>query len=228
MAEKMGKLEEGESIETHKDKDPNTSQDLIVITWKRKQVDCEITVDPETKLPLRINVLRSENMGQWLKSAKQIYYNEPIPPELVNFKIPDGVKVFNAGKEIALISDPNFGISAAGLTKEEAFIKICKEHWQAVIDKNSDIVKKLYPALLEANDTKLASMYGGENPIVELVKIGQSHPQRGLGIGLITPCTVKSADGKMHEIQMITVFKNSNDYSWVVLFGTWGKSRTVE
>lgn len=228
MAEQMGQLENGESVEIYRFTEPESDEDFIVISIDTKKQETEILIDPETKLPVRISRTRAKNMGDILKSADEFNYNVPIPSELVNFEIPSDVRLVDSSEQLSLLDDPNFGIPVRELSPEEAFIKLAEEYWNAVINGDWDSVRNLYPSLGMLSDDAIKAKHGGKNPPIALLEIEQPCGRRGLGLGQVTPCIVKFADSKILRIELITVFREIDDYSFCVIFGTWGKARQID
>jgi|GEM_PF-1639035 len=87
--------------------DPDIQQDVIVLQMISAQLDLKARIDPETKLPMSVNVIRGQKPGSYeiLKHADQIYYGEFLPEGLFDFEIPEGATVVeetvkNAGQQL--------------------------------------------------------------------------------------------------------------------------------
>ncbi len=228
IADQSDKLQDNDAIEIYKDYDSNTEQDLIVISMNTKEQESKFFVDPDSKLLVKIERTRCDNMGDSLKNADEFNYDVPIPDELLNFEIPQDVKIINESENLDLLNDPNFGIPADGIAMDEAFIKIVKEYAQAAIDSDWDKVRNLCPLFAHLSDEDLIAKHGGETPVVALLEVGQPYSQRGLGIGKITPCVVKLSDGKIKEVRIITTLRRTNNYSYCIIYGSYGESRDIE
>ena len=208
----------GESVKMYGYTDPNSGENFIMISLKSKTQEWEIAVNPETKLPARLNALRSDNMSGTCKSIDKIYYNEAIPSELTNFEIPPGTKVVNGDP------DPNSGISTAGITNEQAAAQIAEEYWNAAINGDWERVAKLRPWDGGADFWKKSY---SKNPPIELVEVGTPYQERGCS-GLLVPCVVKFTNGKVFEIILVTDFREMKGRSFCFIPATWGKNREIK
>ncbi|MEE9370968.1 MAG: hypothetical protein V3W45_05795, partial [Sedimentisphaerales bacterium] len=116
IVDRVIKPENGE-IQVSKEHDPNTGKEVIILRAESQNYEMEAFIDPETKLPIRINFARAIP-GQIIKSVDKIYYNEPLPEGLFDFEIPEGAQVIREQSLLPVIDDPKYGISAEGLTKD--------------------------------------------------------------------------------------------------------------
>lgn len=73
----------------------NRKRKVIELKMSSPQVQILSLIDPQTKLPISINVTRGEKFGTYetLKHATQIRYDDSPPEGLFNFKIPAGATV---------------------------------------------------------------------------------------------------------------------------------------
>lgn len=216
VLDKLIEPEHGE-IQINKEYDPNTAKEVIILWAESSEYEIEAFIDPETKLPIRINFAKAIP-GQIIKSIDEIYYNEPLPEGLFDFEIPEGAQVIREQSLLPLIDDPNYGISAENLSQEEARIKIIKEFWSYVIDRNFEAAHKLLPvASPQKIESVLANKWGGG--ATELINIGESFKKQDCSLGLLTPVQVRFKDGSVWEVYQITYFRNINGKLSCVLAG---------
>jgi len=215
--------EHGE-IQIIKEHDPNTGEEVVVLWAESPNYEMEAFIDPKTKLPVRINFAKALP-GQIIKSVDEIYYNEPLPEGLFDFKIPEDAQVIREQPLLSVIDDPNYGISAEGLTKDEARIKIIKEFWHHVINKDFESAHMLLPV---ADVEKIKSVIGALSGAIELVSVGEPFEKPNITFGILTPVRVRFSDGKILELYQITHFRRIDGKLSCVLAGEGQKSKRIE
>ena len=215
--------ENGE-IQIIKEYDPNTEKEVIILLAESRNYEMEAFIDPKTKLPIRINFARAIP-GQIIKSVDEIYYNEPLPEGLFDFEIPEGVEVIREQSLLSVIDDPNYGISVEGITKDEARVKIIREFWHNVINKNFESAHMLLPL---ASIERLKEAFGKLGGAVELISIGEPFEKDNINFGILTPVQVRFSDGTILELYQITHFRTINGKLSCVLAGEGQKSKRIE
>ena len=121
------------------------TEDGIIVRISTPQREREFLVDPETKLPTRFTTAREDNPMEMMqrtlavKHLTEIRYNEE-PPAGVFEKPADAVVVEN---EVDCMVDPDSGLVADGMTREEACREIVKQACQAMIDLDATRLKSL-------------------------------------------------------------------------------------
>jgi hypothetical protein len=115
------------------------------------------------------------------------------------------------------------GIFVDGLTKEQASQKVVKQYWQAIIDKDWELVNKLRPPVVGVNWQEMYT----QNMPVELLEVKETFWPEGQSLGPLVPCVVKFADGKIFEINMIPQFRTIRGKTICFITGTWGKRREI-
>ena len=121
------------------------------------------------------------------------------------------------------LTDPDKGMPADGLAKEQAMMKIAAEYYNAIIDKDWDHVAKLRP------------LYGAEvwkdkystNPVTELIEIKQPYKPKLPCSGLLVPCIIKLED-KTIETKIVVTYRIIDGRASCVIPATWGKPRIIE
>ncbi|MHC4620193.1 MAG: hypothetical protein ACYTEQ_20800 [Planctomycetota bacterium] len=75
--------------------DTNLNRDVIVVQMISSLLELRAIIDPETKLPMNVNVVRGQQPGscEIFKHADEIYYGKSLPDGLFDFKIPDGATI---------------------------------------------------------------------------------------------------------------------------------------
>jgi len=220
IVDKVIKPENGE-IQVTKDYDPNTGKEVIILWTESQNYEMEAFIDPKTKLPIRINFARAIP-GQIIKSVDEIYYNEQLPENLFDFKIPDGVQVIREQPLLSVIDDPAYGISTEGLTKDQARVKIIREFWSCIINKDFERAHILLPV---ASVVRLEKIFP---EVVELVSIGEPFQKAGINFGILTPVRVKFSHGKILELYQITYFRRIDGKSSCVLAGEGQPVKWIE
>ncbi|MHC4131788.1 MAG: LolA family protein [Planctomycetota bacterium] len=75
--------------------DPKAGKDLILLIMASERIDLQATVDPDTKLPLSVDIIGGSQPGsnEVLKRAEQMYYNEQLPEGIFEFEVPLGSEI---------------------------------------------------------------------------------------------------------------------------------------
>lgn len=129
------------------------ANDVITIRIATPQREQEFLIDAHSKLPIRFTTLRDDNpmeMMRWplaVKHLTEIRYNEEPPAGLFE-KPADAVVVEN---EVDCEVDPDSGLVADGMTREEACLAIVKQSGRALVDLDQgtlcrlNLFYRLYP-----------------------------------------------------------------------------------
>jgi hypothetical protein len=218
VLDKMIKPHDGQ-IQINREYDSVTKQDVMVLFAKSPKYDMEAFIDPETNLPIRINFGKASS-GQVIKNIDEIYYNETLPEGLFDFEIPEDAQVI---REISLsvLNDPSYGISAEGLSEDQACIKILQEFWAAVINKDFERAHLLLPA---ASVEKIQEVF---TDIEELISIGEPFEVSGIS-GILTPVRIRFSDERVLELYQITYFRIIDGEPSCVLAGQGQPSKWIE
>lgn len=221
------------NVKIYREANPVTGRKLIiVVAEENKDSAWKFLIDPETKLPIEMHCLKSNQPGMFIRDIDEIYFNEELPEGIFDFQIPEGAVVSNVDEEAKLLSDPNYGISSEGLTQQEAAEQIASEYWQAIINVDLEKVKKVYPST-NTNRTeeeiraKYKEVFGDYMPI-ELVEVGQLYVEHNCGLGKVLPCIVKFEDGSLKEFKIIVKFRDIDGESSCVIAGHYGYPVEVE
>lgn len=212
--------EDGE-VQIHKEDDPNTGKEVIVLWTESQTYEMEAFIDPETKLPIRINFAKAIK-GQIIKNVDEIYYNEPLPEGLFDFEIPEGAEVIREQSLLPKIDDPNYGMSAEGLSRDEARVRILREFWERVIKRDFESAHMLLPVASVERIREVVS------EVVELISIGEAFEVEHINFGILTPVRVRYSDGRVLELYQITYFRTIDGKLSCVLAGEGQRAKWIE
>jgi hypothetical protein len=211
--------QEGTEIVIHHEQDPGTGQTLIVVHYEKANQSFKVYIDPETKLPVRMNSIGNQTLGQVVKDIDRIEYNYDLPEGIFEFEIPDDAKVTYLDEFMRLANDPQYGISTEGLTEQQAAEQIAAEYWNALIGMDVEAMQKVFPS-------KQPMMTNG-NLLLELVETSGLYIQNGYGVGKILPCVLRFKDGSLKEFKIIIKFRNIDGLPSCVIAGSWGSPTTI-
>lgn len=167
---------------------------------------------------------------------EKIRYFEDLPESTFNFQPPAGTPVTNMPLTIPdaeasrpALSDTNYGISAEGMTREEACHKILEQYWAADIKYDFARIRQLCPVAADYSD-ELLRKSGEMNGIVQLLKIGgiERTGSSKLGPLALVPSWVRDTDGVVSEIWMIVQFRESEQGASCVVYGPRGYAINVK
>jgi hypothetical protein len=183
----------------------------------------EFEFDAESKLLISLKQWNSSDSHEGLPNINiwKIVHYEELPDDIFDVDISDPGEIIAV--KISLY-DPEYGISAEGLTKEQACYKIMEDFWQAVNDQDFDMIRKLIPLTAGWNDETIINGFGGDLEPVELLEMGQIYESK---IGPVVPCTIKTKD-KDVIVDLIIMFREIDGNSSCVIHSNKGKSRPVE
>lgn len=216
MVEGMGK---GGNVKIYTEKNHSTGENIIVVYAEDVKQTWKFFIDPETKLPISIRCVRSEQPGSFVKSFEQIDFDEELPEGIFEFQIPQGARVIDLEHIMELLADPNYGISTEGLTNEEAASLVAKEYWHAVINSDRDRLRKVCPVDILGDELICAIL--GEKMPAELVEVGTPYVDHYCGVGHMTPCILKLDDGTIKQVKIITKFRQIKGQSSCVVAGLY-------
>ena len=211
-------------------KDEETGKESIFATFLHptESQSWWFQFDSDTKLPVRFKQWTNINFeGKPQFYAAEIEYNPELPAGIFEFEIPEGAKVVKLSQELPdYLDDPNCGISAEGLTDEEACLTIIEDYWQAIIDGDWEYLAQLRP-ILNAENWELKYKYN-ENWPIEVLEVGQPSQEEGCNIGPVVPCIVKYSDGQIRNIKMIVRIRDIDGNKSCVIAGTYGGIKDFE
>jgi len=86
-------------IKIYRKYDQERKEEVIVLYGVTDKDEFKYYVDPKSKLPICINMIRSDYPSKGVKSVDKIYYDEALPDGIFQFEIPKGAKVVKNKKQ---------------------------------------------------------------------------------------------------------------------------------
>lgn len=165
-------------------------------------------------------------------------YFEDLPDEDFALEVPPGLeyrpKEITVPEELlGMLANPQDGISAAGLSENEAARRVVAEMQDAVIHDDWVRFKRLVPTAAHWSDDMLKAIchgVDGRYKIVEVLEIGQASPrgQSRLGRLLVVPSRIKRPDGRIYEEKFTVLFRGPQESPSCVVFSPYGTPYPVE
>jgi hypothetical protein len=219
--------------------DAATGQKRVVVTGSIQSIigpqSFLMEFDAQTKLPV--------SMKRWLNLKRsgtpdfffeKIVYFEDLPDSAFSFEPPAGAKFVDKPLTIpeanlAMLSDPKSGISAEGLTLEEACRKLLEQFLAACIKDDMPRIHQLCPMTATWPDGLLRDL-GAQDQVEEVLKIGgiEREGQSKLGPLALVPCRVRCKDGKVRVMRFVVQFRQTGQGASCVVHGPNGYSVEVD
>ncbi|MHC4145548.1 MAG: hypothetical protein ACYSUD_12320 [Planctomycetota bacterium] len=179
--------------------------------------------DSESKLLVSFKQWEGSNSpeGPPRFDIRKIVFFEQLPDEIFGIDLPEASEIIPV---TVPIYDPNYGMSAEGLTQHQACRKILTEFWQKVHEQDFDGIRRVFPYSVGLSDEVLGSNLGFDRGSVELLEIGQISEGT---LGPVAPCTVRLGNGKL-IIDMIVMFREIDGKSSCVVHSNKGEPRPLE
>jgi len=173
-----------------------------------------------------------DRSGRPSLEANKIVYFEDLGDDVFTVDLPRGLeerpKEVSVPEELlALLAGPRYGISAEGLSENEAARRIVEEIWKAVGDADWERFRTLVPLASGWTDEVLSAFVlgaDGSNALDEVIEIG-SASRRGrsrLGPLVVVPTRVRHRDGKVYEEKFIVQFRGPSDAPSCVIYAPYG------
>jgi hypothetical protein len=190
--------ENAEPINIYTETDPDTQKEVIVIHINTDKREQKFLVDPKTKLPISFWTIREdapmEMMRKTLavKNLEYISYNEQ-PPDGI-FDMPADANIVES--EIDCIVDPDSGLVADNMSRQEACLEIVRQTVNALIEldipklKSLNLYYRIYPDWMW---DKLTAMKQNDQWIDEIPITGNAYHQGELWY---VPCRIVYPNGK--------------------------------
>lgn len=219
--------------------DPATGQKRILVTASIESgtgpQSFLIEFDAYTKLPVSMTHWSNlDRRGVPDFSFDRIVYFEDLPDSVFQFEPPAGVTFVEKpltipDANVAMLSHPKHGISAEGLSREEACRELLEQFWTAVINGDLARIRQLCP-LTETWPDRLLRDVMAEDQAVELLQIGtiEKEGRSPLGPLVLVPSRVRCEDGKVREVKIIVQFRETDQGASCVIHGNYGHTVVVE
>lgn len=232
-----------ENTQILRGKDPATGRDRVTLMCSLIDVhgpqSWVLECDATTKLPVAVKQWANlDRRGPPSFDTCKITYYEDLPDSLFDVHIPGDAKRVEKPLQIpeetvAALTDPQHGISAEGITPQEAAEKAVRILYEAVMEQDVGKLKNICPLCQSWGDKFLQTIVfrpDKEDRTVAIVKIGQISKtgQSPLGPIVAVPATVRLKNGKKAEQQIIVQFRQLGGKSSCVVHGPYGQPREIE
>jgi len=236
-------LSTAQNVEVVRGKDPATGRDRVTLLCSLIDVQGAqswiIEFDVASKLPVAFKQWGNlDRSGPPRFDALKVTYYEDLPDSVFAVHIP-GQPVYVQkpltipDENIGVLSDTRDGLSAEGMTQQEAAERAVRTMFQAVIDGDLATLRKMCPLCKNWGDEFLRSVLlktGKNQRIVEILKIGPisetGHSKLGPIVAL--PIAVQRQDGLRAEQRVIVQFRTLGGVSSCVVHGPYGLAREIK
>jgi hypothetical protein len=234
----LSKLKDYQAIEGD---DPATGRKRIVVTCSSESMDGpeSFLLEFDVRTKLLVSMKKWENSrreGTPKFDFEKIIYFEDLPDSTFNFEPPPGTALTNkalaipdAGVSVPAVSDPQYGISAEGMTREEACQKILGQYLAAAIKYDFARMRQLVPLAADASDETLREDLKRDG-LAQVVRIGaiERTGSSKLGPLALVPSWVRAKDGTVSEVWMIVQFRETDQGTSCVIYGEHGYALNVK
>jgi hypothetical protein len=216
--------------------DPATGRELAILSGSFTDgagpKSFQVEFDVETKLPVSLkNWDNLRRKGSPTFSATKIRYFEQLPDSTFAVETPADAKYVEKqisipDANLEILSNPKYGISAEGLTKEQACRKIIDKLFSAVIEGNLKVIKILVPVTNAWTDESLKNILGmgQDDEIVEVIQIGKISKEGSSRLGpiVVVPVLTKRRDDTIWQDKFIIQFRDIAEKTSCVVHGPYG------
>ena len=222
--------------------DPATGRRRVVVTCSSETTPSgpqsyRLEFDVRTKMLVSMKIWHNSRQdGTPYLDFDKILYFEDLPDSTFNFQPPSGTLFTNqpltipdAGVSLPALSDSNYGISAEGMTHEQACQTILQQAWAANFKSDFARIRQLFPLAADSSDESLRAAIK-QAGIVKLLKIGgiERTGSSKLGPLALVPSWVRAADGTVTEVWMIVQFRETDRGTSCVIYGAHGYALNVK
>jgi hypothetical protein len=216
--------------------DPATGRELAILSGSFTDgagpKSFQVEFDVETKLPVSLkNWDNLRRKGSPTFSATKIRYFEQLPDSTFAVETPADAKYVEKqitipDANLEILSTPSCGISAEGLTKEQACRKILDKLFSAVIKGNLKVIKILVPVTNTWSDESLKNILriGQDDEIIEVLKIGNISKESSTRLGpmVALPVITKRKNETIWQDKLIIQFRDIGEKTSCVVHGPYG------
>lgn len=219
--------------------DPATGQKRVMVTGSIESITGPqsflLEFDARTKLPV--------SLKRWLNLKREgaldfffdkIVYFEDLPDSVFQFEPPPQVQFVNKPLTIPeanlpMLTDPRSGISADGMTREEACRKIMEQLLDASIKDDMARIHQLCPLTATWPDGLLRDL-GAQDQVAEVLNIGgiEQEGRSRLGPLALVPARVRCKDGKVRDMRFVVQFRQTDRGISCVVHGPHGYAAEVK
>jgi len=222
--------------------DPATGRRRVVVTCSSEVTpngpqSYRLEFDVQTKMLVSMKIWHNSRQdGTPYLDLEKILYFENLPDSTFDFQPPSGTLFTNqpltipdAGVSSPALSDPKYGISAEGMTREQACQKILEQAWAANFKYDFARIRQLFPLAANSSDESLRESIKQAGD-VQLSKIGgiERTGSSKLGLLALVPSWVRAQDGSVSEVWMIVQFRETDQGTSCVIYGAHGYALNVK
>ena len=215
----LASQENPDSVTIFHERDRQSGKSLIVVITQSHNQSYKIYIDPDTKLPVRVQGLESRLLGSVIRDIDRIEFNVELPEGVFDFEIPEGASIIDHDRNSKLLNDPQNGISTEGITEQQAAEAIATMYWNARIEMDAATVHTVAPLSPQMTDG---------TSLKELVEVGKLYIQPGCGIGKLIPCRIRYKDGSLKEWKLIIKTRNVDGHTSCVIAGFYASPVEIE
>jgi hypothetical protein len=220
--------------------DPATGQKRVIVTCSLENLKGPnsflMEFDVRTKLLVSMKSWRNlQREGDPQFDFEKIIYFDDLPDSAFSFQPPTGIPFTDLSlgvpeSQLSLLSDPARGISADGMTREQACQKILGQLWDAVVRKDLGRIRQLFPLTAAWSDEMLHPSDNPSEKAVQVLKIGgiERVGNSKLGPLKLVPCWIRYQDGTVREIWMVVQFRDTPQGTSCVVQGPRGYALNVK
>lgn len=222
--------------------DPATGRRRVIVTCSSETTPSGpqsylLEFDVRTKMLVCMKIWHNSRQdGTPYLDFQKILYFEDLADSAFDFQPPSGTLFTNqplvipdAGVSFPALSDPKFGISAEGMTREQACQTILQQAWAANFKYDFARTRQLFPLAADASDESLRAAIK-QAGVVKLLKIGgiERTGSSKLGPLALVPSWVRAQDGTVTEVWMIVQFRETDRGTSCVIYGAHGYALNVK
>ena len=192
----------------------------------------QVEFDVDTKLPVSIkNWDNLHKKGRATFSATKIRYFEELPDSTFAVNTPADAKyvekpIIIPEANLEILSNPKYGISAEGLTKEQACQRILEKLFNTVIEGDLKLIKNLVPVSRTWSEESLKNILriGQDDEIVEVLQIGKITKESSSRLGpiVVVPVLTKRRDETIWQDKFVIQFRDTAKEISCVVHGPYG------
>lgn len=216
--------------------DPATGQKRVIVTCSLQNLEGPqsffMEFDVRTKLLVSLKTwLNLTREGTPTTSVDKILYFEDLPDSTFDFQPPSGTQfaatpLAVSEANLSLLSDPQCGISADGMTREQACQKILGDLWTATPAR----VRQLVPITASWSDEMIRGAGDPNDTVAGVVKIGgiEQTGSSKLGPLALVPCSIRYKDGSVRVNWVVVQFRETDQGTSCVVAAPRGYSLNAE
>ena len=220
--------------------DPATGQRRVVVTCGLENFhgpeSLLLEFDARTKLLVSgkswSNLKRE---GPPICSIDRILYFDSLPDSTFSFQPPADTQFTNRPLGVSeailpALSNPQYGISADGMTRAQACQTLLEQFWTAAIKDDWTRVRQLCPVAATWSDELLRNLGDPNETAVQLLKIGaiEQTGSSKLGPLALVPVRIRYQDDSLRDILLVVQFRETDHGTSCVVAAPYGSGLDVK